>query len=89
MGVYGEKMATGGIAAGNDEIGANVALVTEEVLLEHGHDGRDAGFPAGAESVQLNAGGDEGGGEFGVCCCSGTGAPDMRGDVVELLAVLW
>lgn len=46
VGVHGEEVAAGGIAACDDEVCANVALVAEEVLLEHGHDGRDARFPA-------------------------------------------
>jgi len=58
------------------------------VLLEHGHAGDDAGLAAGREGVQLEVGGDDGSGEFGVGGCSGAGAPDLRGDVVELFAVL-
>jgi hypothetical protein len=38
--------------------------------------------------VQLELGGDKGGGELGVGGCTGTGAPNLRGDVMELLAVL-
>jgi hypothetical protein len=58
------------------------------MLFEQGHDGGDAGFAACAEGVQFDVGGDEGGGEFGVGCCAGAGAPDLRGDVVEFFAVL-
>lgn len=47
------------------------------MLFQHGHDGHNAGFAAGRESVQFEVGGDEGGGEFGVCCSSGAGAPDL------------
>ena len=84
-----EEVRAGRVAAGDDEVGADVALVAEEVLLEHGHDGGDARLAAGAERVQLDVGGDEGGGEFRVCCCAGAGAPYLRGDVVELLAILY
>jgi len=38
--------------------------------------------------VQLNVRTDEGGGELGVCGCTGAGAPDLGGYVVEFLAVL-
>ena len=33
MGVDGEELGTGRIAASNDEVGTEVALVAEEVLL--------------------------------------------------------
>jgi len=65
-----------------------VALVAEEVLLEHGHAGDDAGGAAGGEGVQFEVGGDQGGGEFGVGGGAGAGAPDLGGDVVEFFAVL-
>lgn len=81
-------MGACGIAACHYEVCADVALVAEEVLLEHCHDGYDAGFAAGGEAVEFEVGGDEGGGEFGVGCGAGAGAPDLRGDVVEFFAVL-
>ena len=83
-----EEVASRRIAPCYDEVGADVSLVSEEVLLEHGHDGDDAGFAVGGEGVELEVGGDEGGGEFGVGGCTGAGAPNLGGDVVELLAVL-
>lgn len=88
MCVDGEEVGAGGIAASDYEIGADVALVTEEMLLEHGHHGRDTGFAARREGVQLEVGGYEGGSEFGVCSCAGAGTPYLRGDVVKLFAVL-
>lgn len=88
MGVHGKEVRARGVAAGDDEVGANVALVAEEVLLEQGHAGDDAGLAAGGEGVQLELGGDEGGGELGVGGGAGAGAPDLGGDVVELFAVL-
>ena len=88
MRVHGEEVGPGGITAGDDEVSADVALVAEEVLFEHGHDGDDAGFAAGGEGVQLEVGGDEGRGEFRVGGCAGAGAPDLGGDVVEFFAVL-
>ena len=89
MGVDGKEMCAGGVNACNDEIGADVALVAEEMLLEHCHACYDAGLAAGGEGVQFEVGGDDGGGELCVCGSSGAGTPDVRGDVVELLAVLW
>jgi len=32
--------------------------------------------------VELDIGTDEGGGELGVCGCTGAGTPDLGGDVV-------
>ena len=46
VGVHGEEGDAGGVDAGNDEVGANVALVAEEVLLQHRHARDDAGPPA-------------------------------------------
>lgn len=88
MGVDGEEVGARGVAAGNDEVGADVALVAEQMLLEEGHAGDDAGLAAGGERVQLELGGDEGGGELGVGGGAGAGAPDLGGDVVKLFAVL-
>ena len=88
VGVDGEEVGAGGVDAGDDQVGADVALVLEQVLLQEGHAGDDAGLPAGGQGVQLELGGDEGGGELGIGGGSGTGAPDLRGDVVQLLAVL-
>ena len=44
-------MRAGWVAAGDDEVGANVALVAEQVLFQHGHDGDHAWLTVGAESV--------------------------------------
>lgn len=51
MGVDGEEVGAGGVDAGDDEVGADVALVAEEVLLQEGHAGDDAGFATGGEGV--------------------------------------
>lgn len=77
-----EQVATCGVASSYYEVCADVSLIPEKVLLEHRHDGDDARFAACAESVQLEVGGDEGGGEFRVGGCAGAGAPDLGGDVV-------
>ncbi len=46
VGVDGEEVGAGRVAAGDDEVGANVALVAEQMLLEHGHAGDDARLAA-------------------------------------------
>ena len=81
-------MGACGVATGNDEVGSNVTLIAEEMLLEHGHAGNDAGFAAGGKGVQFEIRGDEGGSEFGVSGCAGAGAPDFGGNIVEFFAVL-
>lgn len=88
MCVDGEELAAGRIHACYYQIRANVALVAEEVLFEHGHDRDDTRFPARRQRVEFEVGGDEGGGEFGVCGCASAGTPDLRRDVVQFLAVL-
>ena len=81
-------MASCRITSCNNKVCPDVTLIAEEVLLEHCHDCDDAWFAAGGESVEFEIGGDEGCGEFGVCCCSGAGTPYLRRDVVKLFAVL-
>jgi hypothetical protein len=88
MSVDSEEMCAGGVDTRNDEIGANVTLVAEQVLLQHGHAGNDAGLAASGEGVQFEVRGDDGRGELCVCGGTGTSAPNVRGDVVEFLAVL-
>lgn len=82
-------MGACGINAGNNEVGADVALVAEQMLLQHGHACYDAGLAAGGEGMQFEIRGDDGSGEFRVRGGTGAGAPDVRGDVVEFLAVLF
>jgi len=88
MGVDGKEVGASGITASDDEIGTNVALVSEEVLLEHSHAGNDARFAARGQGVQFEVGGDEGSGKFRVGGCAGASAPDVGGDVMEFFAVL-
>jgi hypothetical protein len=83
-----EEVGAGRITTGNDEVGTDVTLVPEEMLLKHSHDSGDSRFAARAEGVQLDVGGDEGGGEFGVCSCASACTPYLWRDVVELLAIL-
>lgn len=49
--MHGEEMCARGIDSRNDEIGANVSLISEKVLLEHGHARGDAGWPASRQRV--------------------------------------
>lgn len=88
MCVYGEQSNARRINPSYNEICSDVSLISEEMLLEHGHAGNNSWFAAGGEGVQLEFRGDECGCEFGICggACSGT--PDLRGDVMKLLAVL-
>ena len=88
MGVHSEEPDTRGVHAGHDEVCADVALISEEVLLQHRHHRDDAGFPARGEGVEFEVGGDEGGGEFGVGGCACAGTPYLGGDVVEFFAIL-
>jgi organic hydroperoxide reductase OsmC/OhrA len=65
-----------------------VALIPEQMLLEHRHACHHAWFAACRERVQLKLRGDERGRELGVGGGSGSRAPDLGCDVVQLLAVL-
>ncbi len=53
VGVHGEEPDAGGVDAGHHEVRPDVALVAEEVLLEHRHDGDDARRPAGGKGVEF------------------------------------
>lgn len=88
VGVHGEEPDARGVDACDDEVRADVALVAEEVLFQECHHGHHTRLAAGAERVQFEVGGDERGGEFGVGCSAGAGAPDRGGDVVQFFAVL-
>ncbi len=86
--MYRVEAHASGINARHDEVCADVALVAEQVLLQHRHDGRDARRAAGAETMELQVGGCDGRGELGVGGGAGASAPDLGGDVVQFLAVL-
>lgn len=86
--VHREEVGACGIDSRDDQVGPDVALVAEEVLLEHGHACDDARFAASGEGVQFELGADQGGCELGVGGRAGAGAPDVGRNVVELLAVL-
>lgn len=88
VGVDGEKTNASWVDARDDEVRADVTLVAEEVLFQHGHNSDDARRAAGGEGVEFEVGGDEGGGEFSVSGRAGAGAPDGGRDIVEFFAVL-
>lgn len=44
-------MAACWVHAGDDEVGADVSLIAEKVLLEHGHASDDAWLAASGEGV--------------------------------------
>jgi hypothetical protein len=88
VGVDGEEVGARRVYARDDEVGADVALVAEEVLLEEGHARHHARLAACREGVEFQLRRDERRGELGVCGGSGSRAPDLGGDVVQLFAVL-
>ncbi len=65
-----------------------MTLVAEKVLFEHRHTCYDTRLAACGESVELEVGGDDGSGEFGVSGSTGACAPDLRSDIVEFFTVL-
>ena len=71
-----EETDAGWIYTCDDEVGADMALVAEEVLFQHCHDGDDSRWAAGRQGVEFEIRGDQGGGELGVGCCTCAGAPD-------------
>ena len=86
--VHGEQVRACRVAACYHQVRADVALVPEQVLLEHRHARHDARLAACRQAVQLELRRDERCGELGVCGCAGACAPDLRCDVVQLFAVL-
>lgn len=53
MSVDSKEVGSRRVDASNDQIGPNVALMTEKVLFKKGHAGDDAGFATSGEGVQL------------------------------------
>lgn len=88
VGVNGEEVGAGGVDAGDNQVGANVALVAEQVLLEQRHAGHNAWLAARRQRMQLQVGRDQRCRELGVGGSAGARAPDLRRDVMQLLAVL-
>lgn len=80
--MHGKEADACGVNASDDEVCAYMALVTEEMLLEHGHTCDNAGFAACGESVEFEVGGDDGGSKFGVGCCASPGTPYLGRDVM-------
>ncbi len=83
-----EELRARGVKAAEDERRADLPLVLEQALLEHRHRRDHPWFPACGELVELHVGRDELRDELGVRRSSRTAAPDVVGDVVDLLAVL-
>lgn len=86
--VHREQVRARRVAAGHDQVRANVALVAEEVLLQHRHARHHARLAARRQAVQLQLRRDERRRELGVGGGSGARAPDLRRNVVQLFAVL-
>lgn len=53
VGVDGVEADAGGIDTSDDEVSADVALVAEEILFEHGHACNNTGGSAGGERMEL------------------------------------
>ena len=87
MGVDGEQVRACRVTARDNQIRAYMPLVTEQMLLEECHAGDDAGLAACGEGMQLELRRDESRRELRIGGGTGTGAPDLRGDVVQLFAV--
>lgn len=60
-----KEVHTGRVDARNDKVGANMAMIAEEVLLKEGHTGYHARLAAGRERVEFELGGDYCRGELG------------------------
>lgn len=88
VGMNGEEADACGVDTSDDEIGADVTLVSEKMLLEHRHTRHDSRFSAGGERVQLQLRGDQGRGELRIRCGASSRAPYLRRDVMKFLTVL-
>jgi hypothetical protein len=83
-----EEAYTCRVHASHHEVRPDVALIAEEVLLEHSHAGHHAGLAARREGVQLELRRDKRGGELGVGGRPSTCAPDLGSDIMQLFAIL-
>lgn len=63
-----KQMYPCGIDPSNDKVRPDVALVAEQVLFKECHTCHNAWLTAGGQRVELEVGGDKGGGKF---CASG------------------
>lgn len=82
MGVNGKEAYAGRINTGYNEVSADVALILEQVLLEHCHAGNDPRFTTRRKGVEFQVRGNDGSGEFRICGCAGAGAPDLGSNVM-------
>lgn len=89
MRMHSEESNTRRIDTSNDKISTDMSLVLEEMLFQHRHTGDHSGLSACREGMQFEVRGDEGGGEFGICCCAGAGTPYLGRDIMEFFAVLF
>lgn len=84
----GEEVGARRINTSNDEVCADVALIPEEMLLQHCHACYDARLAARREGVELQVGGNEGGRKLRVRSGAGACAPNLGSNVMQLFAVL-
>lgn len=85
---HSEQLGAVLVVAAEHQRSTNVALVPEQVLLEHRQRGHNAGARTGIQLVQLHIARDELGDELCVRRRARTAAPDAFGNVVDLFAVL-
>lgn len=82
MGVDGKETNSRGVNSSDNEIRADVSLISEEMLFEHRHARHHSRLASGGEGMELQLRGDEGGGKLGVRSRSGSSTPYLRRDVM-------
>jgi hypothetical protein len=86
--VDGVEARPGDIDTAENKSGADVALVAEQIALEHGHGRSNTSFAVGGHAMQFELCADHLGGGLGIGSRSSTTAVDVLGNVVDLFAVL-
>eukprot|EP00287_Rhodomonas_sp_CCMP768_P032985 CAMPEP_0202835438 /NCGR_PEP_ID=MMETSP1389-20130828/36654_1 /ASSEMBLY_ACC=CAM_ASM_000865 /TAXON_ID=302021 /ORGANISM="Rhodomonas sp., Strain CCMP768" /LENGTH=267 /DNA_ID=CAMNT_0049510943 /DNA_START=106 /DNA_END=909 /DNA_ORIENTATION=+ len=86
--VHGEERRTGAVDTTNDEGGANVALIPEQVLRDHRHRSGDSAFPSGVEAVQRQLRADHLSNILAVGRCASSAAENIWCKVVNFVAIL-
>ena len=78
MGVDGKEMRAGWIDTCYNKVCADVSLISEEMLLQHGHASDDTRLAASGEGVEFEVRGNDGGSEFCVGGGSSSCTPNLR-----------
>lgn len=87
MRINGIEMWPSSINSSQDQGSTNLSLMSEEILLEHGHGCGKSNLTPAIESVEFKLGTDQVRGKFGVSSCTGTTAINVGGNVVNLFTV--